>query len=129
MSDELTLTLTLEDLYERQNGTSARLTQLMKRLDTDLQLPDLLRQLRASGVTRYKRGDLEIELSTIDVSVRELMRAWPRPAADSPAPTESNPVELGGPPPVDEKPPVEIDMAATEELIRRHDERRRGPSQ
>jgi len=51
--------------------TGERLRELEHALlSTDLQtkLPDLLRQLRANGVTRYKRGDFEIELSELSTA-------------------------------------------------------------
>jgi len=148
----------------------ANLGGALQQSEEAAELRQVLGLLRANGVTRYKRGDDEIELSTaVDapgsaapVSDR---KARPGPAVAEcpscgeeapyhrqvPLPTETQQRldasldhelerRFGGdaPPGADEDygrngpgdpdgaPPVEIDMAATAELIKKQQERRRG---
>jgi hypothetical protein len=125
-----------------REGDSASITQL-------------LAALRAfPGVTRYKRGDLEIELSQGKPDPEQVDSAEPWPDKDGHRPCPicgmfanlhyRGSVLLGcdkchereplpeprstgaGAPPADEQPPVEIDMAAVEEKLREQDAKRRG---
>jgi hypothetical protein len=67
--------------------------------------------LRANGVTRYKRGDVEIELQPgAEVPVRELIKAWPHPGDIDPAPGEGSPL------PLDDVEPNGTEGALEEEL-------------
>lgn len=103
-----------------------------------------LKALRTNGVTRYKAGEFEIELAPPGVPSEARQprcaacheaepfhqRSCPvAPLAPLAPPGEPDAPDAPDAPPPDEKPPVEIDVAATEELLRRQDERRRGPAQ
>lgn len=105
----------------------------------------LLQLMRAYGVTRYRRGDLEIELApaaaveriwreapsalAAELAAEQLGRAvreadYPqRMPISGPGPNDVPPNPIPDPP--DEQPAVEIDIAATEELLRAQDARRR----
>ena len=119
-----------------------------------------LEALRRHGVTRYKAGDVEIELAPVwptgtpaeSPHGHDAGEPWPGAQQallapnDPPAPADrgaldtgaaawaGQPLDIGPEREVsvalhDEQPPVEIDMAATEELFRKQDEKRRGPSE
>lgn len=127
----------------------------LEQRDRPTKLPDLLRQLRANGVRRYKRAgdeiEIEIELSRgpgAAVDAPGLAQWLPEPgpapkprrcgACHEPEPGHKDGCWVAeakakrndptGPPP-DEQPPVEIDMAALDELLKRQDAKRQGTGQ